>query len=379
MKILFVDQNSSLGGGQRVLLDLVSYAKNCGHDVSLLLPDEGYVTKAAREAGIPVCTFSFPVMTPGRKSILEKISYPYHSFRASGAVSGRALQFEADLIFANGPRVFLPCAMAGKSAGIPVHLQLHLLFEQGIEKQLISYLLKSDAVRSAVACSEKVFEPFKDIFPQKMKVVPYWVSPPFLTELSRRDEIRKSLSLDVDKIAVGVMGRISPTKGQKLFMNALLPLQKKYEALHLVIAGWSDFESGNEEREIRETARASGNGERIHFTGMVEGSDFYDGMDVLVVPSMWEEPFGLVSVEGMARELPVVATRSGALAEIVEDGKTGFVVSKDEKQLREAVEKLLLSKELRAEMGFRGKERVMKYFNPDSQIKKVMDIALNEH
>lgn len=81
----------------------------------------------------------------------------------------------------------------------------------------------------------------------------------------------------------------------------------------------------------------------------------------------------------MARELPVVATRSGALAEIVEDGKTGFVVSKDEKQLREAVEKLLLSKELRAEMGFRGKERVMKYFNPDSQIKKVMDIALNEH
>lgn len=379
MKILFVDQNSSLGGGQRVLLDLLFYAKDHGHSPFLMLPEEGYVTRSAAERGIPFSLFPFPAMTPGRKSVLEKMAYPYHSFRASNRIAEKAGQIDADLIFANGPRIFLPCAMAGKNAGIPVHLQLHLLFEEGIEQKLISLILKSDIVRSAVACSRKVFEPFGSIRPQKMEVVPYWVSPGFLTGPSRREEIRKKLSLGENDVAVGVIGRISPTKGQRLFVESLLPLLSRYEHLHLVVAGSSDFENTSEEEEIKAVAAGDRSGERVHFTGMVEGMDFYDGMDILVVPSMWEEPFGLVSVEGMSRSLPLVVTRSGALGEIVEDGRTGFVVPKEGPPLRDAVEKLVVSEKLRAEMGANGRERVMQAFNPEIQIRKVMETALDEY
>jgi glycosyltransferase involved in cell wall biosynthesis len=378
MKILFVDQNSSLGGGQRVLLDLMLYARDRGHLPFLMVPDEGYVTGVARANEIPSRTFPFPGMTPGKKPFYEKAAYPYRSLRASNAIADAALQTGADIIFANGPRIFLPCVMAGKNAGVPVHLQLHLLFEKGAEQKLISILLKSDAVRSAVACSSKVNEPFKNIRPRKMTTVPYWVSPPFLKEPSRRETIRKRFGLNEDDIAIGVIGRISPTKGQKLFLEALVPLMSRFQNLHLLIAGTSDFESGGEEELLHSMAKRSPEKNRIHFPGMTEGLDFYDGLDILVVPSMWEEPFGLVSVEGMARELPLVVTRSGALSEIVMDGETGFVVEKNAVQLMTSVEKLMASKELRDAMGRNGKERVVRHFNPEIQIKKIMDIALNE-
>jgi len=378
VKILFADQNSSLGGGQRVLLDLVSWALNNGHSPFLMLPEEGFVTEAAAGMGVPFSLFPFPPMTAGSKGVLEKISYPYRSFRASGVMAEQALARGAELVFANGPRVFLPCAMAGKSAGIPVHLQLHLLFEKGLERRLISSLLGSDAVRSAVACSRKVSAPFSGVSRGKMEVVPYWVSPEFLSEPSRRSGIREKLGLSESDVAVGVIGRISPTKGQRLFLEALLPLLGENEHLHLVIAGSSDFENRNEEDEIRAVAAASPKGGRVHFTGMIGGMDFYDGMDLLVVPSVWEEPFGLVSVEGMSRGLPLVVTRSGALQEIVEEGRTGFVVPKDGGSLKEAVERLVSSRGLRAEMGARGRERVLKEFNPAAQIPKVMEVALNE-
>lgn len=376
MKILFVDQNSSLGGGQRVLLDLMLWALENGHSPFLMLPEEGYVTKAAAEKGIPFFVFPFPGMTAGRKNLFEKMAYPLRCMRASNRISDISDELRADLIFANGPRIFLPCVMAGKGAGVPVHLQLHLLFEKGPEKMLISHLLKSDVVRSAVACSNKVSAPFASVKPAKMETVPYWVSPEFLSEPSRRTEIRKRLGLSDSDIAVGVIGRISPTKGQRLFLNALLPLLPGYPSLHLVVAGSSDFENRQEEDKIKKLASDNPEGGRVAFTGMIEGVDFYDGMDILVVPSMWEEPFGLVSVEGMSRSLPLVVTRSGALQEIVEDGATGFVVPKEEAPLRDAVEKLVISAELRGEMGRRGRERVLSNFNPSIQIARVMEIAL---
>jgi glycosyltransferase involved in cell wall biosynthesis len=378
VKILFVDQNSSLGGGQRVLLDLMNWSLENGHSPFLMLPDEGYVTKAAAEKGIPFFAFPFPGMTAGRKNIFEKIAYPPRCMRASNRISNIADELKADLIFANGPRIFLPCVMAGKGAGVPVHLQLHLLFERGAEKMLISHLLKSDVVRSAVACSKKVSAPFTSVKPGKMQTVPYWVSPEFLSEPSRRAEIRNRLGIGGSDIAAGVIGRISPTKGQRLFLNALLPLLTIHPSLRLVVAGSSDFENKKEEDEIKKLASGFPGGDKVRFTGMIEGRDFYDGMDILVVPSVWEEPFGLVSVEGMARSLPVVVTKSGALQEIVEDGVTGFVVPKEEEHLREAVEKLIVSPELRGEMGSKGRERVLKSFNPGIQIKKVMEIALAE-
>jgi glycosyltransferase involved in cell wall biosynthesis len=89
--------------------------------------------------------------------------------------------------------------------------------------------------------------------------------------------------------------------------------------------------------------------------------------DVLAVPS-WEEPFGLVVTEGMAMEKPVVSFTSGALPEIVTDGIEGLLVPpKDTEALADALVALLQNPTRCAEMGKRGRARVISEFTPRRQ------------
>src|SRR5690606_19821726 len=54
-------------------------------------------------------------------------------------------------------------------------------------------------------------------------------------------------------------------------------------------------------------------------------ADFYTAIDVLVVPSLWEEPLGMVAVEGLANNLPVIASNRGGLRETIADGRNGIL------------------------------------------------------
>ncbi|MFI2710823.1 glycosyltransferase [Micromonospora sp. NPDC018662] len=84
-------------------------------------------------------------------------------------------------------------------------------------------------------------------------------------------------------------------------------------------------------------------GRRVDYLGDVGGADkrrLLSGAAALLSPVRWQEPFGLVAVEAMAAGTPVVATREGALAEIVEDGITGFTV-RDPADLTEAARRAM--------------------------------------
>jgi glycosyltransferase involved in cell wall biosynthesis len=68
---------------------------------------------------------------------------------------------------------------------------------------------------------------------------------------------------------------------------------------------------------------------------------------VVVVPSVWQEPFGRVALEALMHGTPVVASRRGGLPEIVSDGVTGFVVEPEAAAIAEAVARVLRSPEMR--------------------------------
>ena len=85
----------------------------------------------------------------------------------------------------------------------------------------------------------------------------------------------------------------------------------------------------------------------------------YRESDICVVPSLWEEPFGLVAVEAMACGRPVCASRVGGLQGIVSRGETGFLFERaDGAELAEQLGKLLDDEGLRMEMGEKGRRRV---------------------
>ena len=90
-------------------------------------------------------------------------------------------------------------------------------------------------------------------------------------------------------------------------------------------------------------------------------------MQLLVMPTVYFESFGIAAVEATAMGLPVVASRVGGLAEIVEDGRTGFLVKPgDAVELAGAVQRLMDSPDMRARMGQAGRRRAVEHFSlPD--------------
>lgn len=87
--------------------------------------------------------------------------------------------------------------------------------------------------------------------------------------------------------------------------------------------------------------------------------DLYNIADVIVYPSSFEEPFGLVTLESMAMEKPIVVTESGGLPEIIQNDINGYVVhQRNHKALAERIIQLLSSKELRDKLGRTGRNLV---------------------
>lgn len=85
----------------------------------------------------------------------------------------------------------------------------------------------------------------------------------------------------------------------------------------------------------------------------------YRNADICVVPSIWEEPFGMVALEAMATGRPVCASRVGGLQEIVDHKKTGFLFdNQDAGELAKQLEVLLDNPELRLRMGIAAQDRI---------------------
>ena len=109
----------------------------------------------------------------------------------------------------------------------------------------------------------------------------------------------------------GFLGRLDPVKGAEVLVDAARLLND---------GGWSLRIAGGGDPRYVDALRDRARGTTVVFEGHVESVSFLDSIDVLVVPSVWREPAGLVAVEALARGAPVVASNRGGLSEIVTDG-----------------------------------------------------------
>jgi glycosyltransferase involved in cell wall biosynthesis len=113
------------------------------------------------------------------------------------------------------------------------------------------------------------------------------------------------------------VGRLVDDKGAALLLDALAELAGRGRVLRATVVG-----EGPEAQPLRERAAALGLGEQLRFAGRRVGADLVDLLNahpVIVVPSLWEEPFGLVVLEAMACGCVPIAARSGGLPEAVGD------------------------------------------------------------
>jgi D-inositol-3-phosphate glycosyltransferase len=142
-----------------------------------------------------------------------------------------------------------------------------------------------------------------------------------------RADARQGLGFDEDESIVLYVGRFDPIKGIDRLLEAMAYL-KHLKRTRLVIIGGDD-PGTPEYQNLKRLSGKFGIEESVHFVGRVEQNQltpYYNAADALVVPSYYES-FGLVGLESLACGTPVVATRVGAMEDILVDGKTGYVVA----------------------------------------------------
>ncbi|MGD2111561.1 MAG: glycosyltransferase family 4 protein [Phycisphaerae bacterium] len=194
----------------------------------------------------------------------------------------------------------------------------------------------------------------------------------------RRRALNEILGLPTGTRVVGLVGSLHPLKGQAYFLEAAARVCRHHHNVHFVcIGGQTAARQQDYEASLLARRAALRLEDRVTFMGprpdaAVLVADF-DIATVCTLPP--GEGFGLVTVEAMARSVPVISSDEGAAREIIVDGETGVLVpAADSAALAEAIEKLLTNESQRRRMGERGFDRCRLKFDIRKTIRQVEDV-----
>ncbi|MGC8785902.1 MAG: glycosyltransferase family 4 protein [Anaerolineae bacterium] len=180
-----------------------------------------------------------------------------------------------------------------------------------------------------------------------------------------RDRGRQIFCLGPNDLAVGMVGRLEPWKGQEVFLKAMALLQEMVPNVKGIIVGDPPPYRPEYRQVLQSLCDSLGLSSRVLFNAFrVDVPVVMSALDVVVLASVTPEPFGRVLIEAMAAGKPVVATNCGAASEIVQDGVHGLLVPPaDANAMAHAIAYLLMHRDEAEVMGRRGRSRVEAQFH----------------
>lgn len=190
----------------------------------------------------------------------------------------------------------------------------------------------------------------------------------------RGRNIRARFGVRDDEVVVSFHGQIRKIKGIEMFVE--MAHRIKDPRVRFWLTG--PLREGQEGAYSREELdRLIQSDRRISYLGYVDDiNDVYASTDIVVMPSQWEETFGLILIEAGINEKPVVATRVGGIPEVVAHGETGFLVERtDIESMVRYVTLLINDPSLRSKMGQRARALVEERFTgrPMQQIEELYE------
>ncbi len=183
-------------------------------------------------------------------------------------------------------------------------------------------------------------------------------------------------NLDFSKPKILCIGRMVKEKGFDIILNAFKEIYKFHPNVKLIFAG-----DGPVLNELHNMASMYGLLDRVQFLGWVAPDEIFsliNNSEIIVVPSRWEEPFGLVAIEAAMLERPVVAARVGGLKEIIHDGVTGrFFEKEDVNGLVKILLELLSNPQRAIEIGQRARTHAIDKFSMERFIEQYHNLYVS--
>lgn len=248
----------------------------------------------------------------------------------------------------------------------PTHPVLNFGYRH-LEQRLSMHTDRYIAVSNALALQ---LQQRLSIQPEQIATIYNGLSP-IKKQLSKK-VARTRLQLPENAIAIGTIARLIPDKGIGDLIQAFRLIRKQGYDVWLVIIG-----EGPQRIELQRSA--SDMAERIRWTGALENaSELLKGLDIYI-QSSYKEGFGLAVLEAMWSGIPVIATQTGGLPEVVgEADKYGVLVPvNNPDQLSQNLLTLLRDEGLRQQMAEAGQRRVKERFSADRMVNDTLDVYQN--
>ena len=192
-------------------------------------------------------------------------------------------------------------------------------------------------------------------------------------------DVRNEFGIDGEGPLIVTVGRINWQKGQMDLVEALVQVKREFPDVRALVVGWADparSSSGKTyfEELLELCARHDLVDEVIFAEPRTDIPKVLAAADVVVVPSRWEEPFGMVVVEAMASGKPVIGTQSGGIPELITDDAGVLVPKGSPNSLAEATIRLLKDPGLRQRLGRNARARAQDFFYEGRLAEEVQEV-----
>ncbi|MFI5398661.1 MAG: glycosyltransferase family 4 protein, partial [Candidatus Binatia bacterium] len=279
------------------------------------------------------------------------------------------------LIYTGAPRLLTPIYRAASNANIPIVLHLEQMYRNRLWEWYLRYYAGRRNVSRIILLSDTCrlwFERRVGCF-KKTVVINNWLARN--NRLASQDPPAVLPSSIPGSFKYGAIGRVLPIKGQETFLKAALIQCRKERATEYYVVGDTAFGKPDYRTRIQRTVHESPFKDRFHFVDHTDTVDsVYRELDCIVVPSVWDEPFGLVSIEAMHFERALIVSDRGELVTLAGNGDYAYMFSAgDELALLDAMDNVLHDHAATARKIRLAKSRVDHDYNESAQLSKVFD------
>ena len=347
MKIVFLNSlypPHGAAGAETTLRLLAGSLRGRGHDCSVVTLTPATTASSGAVDGIPV--FYLPLANvywpwgPSRPLALRPV---FQAVEADNPVMRRRLsamlrKLRPDVVHAHNLQGFSASAWsAAARLGIPVVQTLHDYYTACVrsamwrpgrgnctglcaECRVFAWPRRrlSRLPRAVTCVSRRMFDRLHDAgaFPaagtERQPVV-------IIRGNNAADALPAAAARPDGPLKLGFLGRLDHSKGIENLIEAVKRMPRALVSLRIAGSGLPAYVDG--------LRAAASDGADIAFLGHVDPAEFFPAIDLLVVPSVWEEPLGRVFHEALAYGVPSLASPLGGLAEAISDGRTGFVLA----------------------------------------------------
>jgi glycosyltransferase involved in cell wall biosynthesis len=361
-RILFLHGSDEPYGSDRVLRDLVLARRERGDAVLVLLPDDvrrGWLTRELEAANVEVCRVP---LAPARRRYLTPRRLPMYLPRLWTArrwMLAQAREFAPSVIHVNTSALLVAALLPRRLRRLVVW-HIHEMVVRPRPARWLFASLPTRRARRVIAISEAVADHLRAVGGRRggrsVRVVPNGIPDRHL----QRGRSQPG------GLTVAFIGRLNRWKGHEVLVQAAPAVLAHAPDTRFVLAG--EAPSGEEWRseQLSDLVHSLALGQRVSLLGYCPSDQVMAGADVVVVPSTWPEPFGLVTLEAMRASLAIVASNHGASKELLDGGRCGLLVRPGSAaELSDALLRLIRDPELRDRLGAAARQRFLERYSID--------------